>query len=164
MIIAAGALGTVDFETVRSGLAFLPDRNLIIALAVSGFGIKAGVLLLHVWLPLAHPVAPAPAHWPLFALMGVLGGAGHFALIKAFQRAPAAVVAPFSYMTLLWATGFGLVIFNELPDIWTIAGAAIIAGGGLYILHRERIRRRGSHDPAVNTPPALDIDPKKSET
>ncbi|MFT5446965.1 MAG: drug/metabolite transporter (DMT)-like permease [Gammaproteobacteria bacterium] len=100
-------------------------------------------------------VTPELAHWPLFALMGAFGAAGHFALIKAFQRAPAAVVAPFSYVNLIWAIGFGFVLFGELPDPWTVLGASLIAGGGLYILHRERVKRVGSQDPAVNTPPQV---------
>jgi len=44
-----------------SGIAASPARELIIALALAGFGIKAGALRLHVWLPLAHPIAPPPA-------------------------------------------------------------------------------------------------------
>jgi drug/metabolite transporter (DMT)-like permease len=111
-----------------------------------------GTVVLSLALP-AVWVAPQVAHWPLFALMGVFGGAGHFALIKAFQRAPAATVAPFSYVSLLWATGFGYILFDDLPDLWTLCGASVIAGGGLYILHRERVKRVGSHDPAVNKPP-----------
>jgi len=118
----------------------------------------AGTVLLSAVVPFAW-VAPQPAHWPLFALMGLFGGAGHFTLIKAFQRAPAAVVAPFSYASLVWATGLGFVVFGDLPDLWTVTGAAIIAGGGLYILHRERMRRAGGFAPAVNPdtapPPAL---------
>ena len=97
-------------------------------------------------------VSPSLAHWPLFALLGVFGGAGHFALIKAFQRAPAAVVAPFSYASLIWATGYGFLLFGDLPDLWTVLGASVIAGGGLYILHRERVKRAGGFSPAVNAP------------
>ena len=103
-------------------------------------------------------VTPQLAHWPLLILMGVFGGAGHFTLVKAFQRAPAAVVAPFSYLNLLWAIGFGFVLFGDLPDLWTILGASIIAAGSLYIVHRERVKRVGSHDPAMNTPPSP-VDP-----
>jgi len=113
----------------------------------------AGSVLLALAVP-ATWVTPEPLHWPLFALLGAFGGLGHFTLIKAFQRAPAAVVAPFSYASLLWATGYGFVIFGDLPDLWTLVGAAIIASGGLYILHRERIKRVGALDPAVN-PTAL---------
>ena len=61
MLMAAGSTGATDFASVRAGLETLPLRHLIIALVFLGFGIKAGVLILHVWLPLAHPVAPTPA-------------------------------------------------------------------------------------------------------
>lgn len=111
-----------------------------------------GAVVLSFAMPIVW-VSPDLAHWPLFALMGALGGAGHFALINAFQCAPAAVVAPFSYANLIWAIGFGFVLFGELPDLWTVFGASVIAGGGLYILHRERVKRVGALAPAVNTPP-----------
>lgn len=88
-----------------------------------------------VWLP------PAPGDWPLLVALGAFGCLGHFTLIKAFQSAPAAVVAPFSYASLIWATLFGFLVFGDLPDLWTVAGAAVIAAGGLYILHREQVRK-----------------------
>ena len=124
-----------------------------------------GTVVLSAALP-AVWVAPEPAHWPLFALLGVFGGAGHFTLIKAFQRAPAAVVAPFSYASLLWATGYGWLVFGDLPDGWTVVGAAVIAGGGLYILHRERVKRAGGFAPEVNPPPealARDADTQRND-
>ena len=68
--------------------------------------------------------------------------AGRLALAAAFTAANAAVVAPFGYLSLLWATIIGFFLFAEIPDIWTFVGAAIIAGSGLYILHRERAKKR----------------------
>jgi drug/metabolite transporter (DMT)-like permease len=121
----------------------------------------AGTLLLSLAMP-AVWVTPAPEHWPLFALLGVFGGAGHFTLIKAFQRAPAAVVAPFSYTSIIWATGYGFVLFGDLPDPWTLVGAGIIAGGGLYILHRERVKRAGGFAPQVEAPPVTAADAGRS--
>jgi formate hydrogenlyase subunit 3/multisubunit Na+/H+ antiporter MnhD subunit len=76
LILAAGAIGANDFAAVRTGLEALPLRHLIIALAFLGFGIKAGVLILHVWLPLAHPVAPAPASAVLSGTIIVTGLVG----------------------------------------------------------------------------------------
>ena len=75
--------------------------------------------------------------WLLFILAGIFGGIGHLCLIRAFRCAPASVVAPFSYSSLLWATLFGFVLFGDLPDGWTLAGATLIIGSGLYIFHRE---------------------------
>jgi len=76
MAMAMTATNAIDFETVRAGLPQAASRDLIILLALIGFGIKAGVLGLHVWLPLAHPVAPTPASAVLSGAMikaGLLG-------------------------------------------------------------------------------------------
>ena len=64
------------FEAIRAGFLDNPKRDLILFLILSGFGIKAGVIGLHVWLPLAHPVAPTPASAVLSGAMikaGLLG-------------------------------------------------------------------------------------------
>jgi drug/metabolite transporter (DMT)-like permease len=87
-------------------------------------------------------VMPDAEGWALMALTGVLGGLGHFTMIRAFTWAPAASVSPFGYSALIWATLFGLVLFHDFPDFWTIIGAVVIVGSGLYILHREHIRRQ----------------------
>ena len=79
--------------------------------------------------------------WILLVASGVAGGAGHYCLIKAMSAAPASVLAPFSYSSLIWATLFGLLIWGDWPDMWTWGGAALIVGSGLYIFHRERILR-----------------------
>ncbi len=81
---------------------------------------------------------PDLVHWPLFVMMGLCGCVGHFCLIRALRAAPASVLSPFNYSTLIWATGFSYVLFDELPDAWVYAGAAVIIGSGLYILHREQ--------------------------
>ena len=83
---------------------------------------------------------PTAVDWLLLAGSGLAGGLGHLFLIRAFRAAPASVVAPFSYSSLVWATLFGFLVWSELPDLWTLAGAALIIGSGLYIFHRERLR------------------------
>jgi nucleoside-diphosphate-sugar epimerase len=54
----------------------------------------------------------------------------------------AALVAPFKYSALLWATLIGFIVFGELPDRWTVVGAVLIVLAGLYVLHRETQLRR----------------------
>jgi len=66
---------------------------------------------------------------------------GQWMVVLAFRYADASVLAPFSYTQLLWVTILGFLVFGELPDIWTMAGAAIIIASGLYTAHRERVRR-----------------------
>jgi drug/metabolite transporter (DMT)-like permease len=82
---------------------------------------------------------PTVMGWLLFAACGLFGGLGHYCLIHSLKAAPASVVAPFNYSSIIWATLFGLVIWQEFPDGWTWAGAALIIGSGLYVFHRERV-------------------------
>jgi drug/metabolite transporter (DMT)-like permease len=74
--------------------------------------------------------------------LGCLGGLGHFLVIKAFQAAPASVIAPLGYIELLGTATLGYLIFANFPDALTWVGAGIIIASGLYIAMRER-RRRG---------------------
>lgn len=87
-------------------------------------------------------VSPDAVGWLMMAGVGLLGGGSHFCLIKAYGEAPAAVVAPFGYSNIVWAVIFGLVIWGDLPDAWTLLGAAVLVGSGLYVFHREQVRKR----------------------
>ena len=81
---------------------------------------------------------PEPLHWLMFAGMGVIGGTGHFLMIKAFEQTEASMIAPFVYTELLWSIAAGAIFFSELPGIGMLVGAAVIMGSGLFILYREQ--------------------------
>lgn len=110
-------------------------------------------LLLHgaivgtvVLLPTLPPVWHTPSEpmiWVGLVALGVLGAFGHFLLIRAHKLAPASLLAPFTYLQIIWLTLSGYLVFDQMPDIWTLYGALIIIGSGLYILHRERLVRGG---------------------
>lgn len=87
---------------------------------------------------------PRGTDWLLLVSTGLLGGAGHLCLIQAFRHAPAALVAPFSYSSLIWASFYGWLLFSEWPGFSTWLGAALIIGSGLYIFHRESQHRRNA--------------------
>ena len=74
--------------------------------------------------------------------IGVSSTVGHRFVIQAFRHADASLLAPFSYVQLLWASAFGFLLFSVLPDAFTWLGSAIIIASGLYTAHRERIRAR----------------------
>ncbi|WP_029587108.1 DMT family transporter [Bradyrhizobium sp. URHD0069] len=73
--------------------------------------------------------------------IGVASTAGQWIVVLAFRYADASVLAPFSYIQLLWVSILGFVVFGEVPDIWTVGGAIFIVASGLYTAHRERVRR-----------------------
>ncbi len=81
--------------------------------------------------------------WLMLIGTGFFGGLGHFAMIRVYESSPAATIAPFAYTELLWALGLGAIVFGDFPDTWTLVGAAIVAGSGLYVLRRERVRGAG---------------------
>lgn len=101
----------------------------------------AGTALANVIVPFGW-TTPDATGWFWMALLGIAGVSSHYAQINAYRFAPAAVVAPYIYTGLLWAIAFGFLFFGEVPDMWTIAGATLIAASGLYIFHRERIAAR----------------------
>ena len=76
--------------------------------------------------------------WVAMILLGLFGWSGHEVLIRAFRVAEASRLTPFSYVMLLYMTIWSVVLFNDFPDIWTVAGATIIVSAGLVIWVRER--------------------------
>jgi drug/metabolite transporter (DMT)-like permease len=77
----------------------------------------------------------------LMIVCGAFGTVGHYMLIVAHRLAPPAVLAPFIYSQLVWVIILGYMVFADLPNEWTLAGAAIVVASGLYMLYREQ--RRG---------------------
>jgi drug/metabolite transporter (DMT)-like permease len=85
---------------------------------------------------------PSADHWPLLVLAGFCGSFGHYLLIAAHRIAPASLLAPYSYTQILWMTMLGFVLFGDVPDRWTLIGAAIVVASGLYVFHREQVVKR----------------------
>ena len=99
-------------------------------------------MALAVWSPMTG------IEWLILLFVGFFGFAGQFLLIKAFQVAEASTVAPFIYVQLVFAGFFGWWLFDDLPDIWVLLGAAVVIGSGLYIWRRETRRPAGRSDTA----------------
>jgi drug/metabolite transporter (DMT)-like permease len=99
-----------------------------------------GVCIVSALVPLVW-VAPSWHDIALGVFIGVASTAGQWIVVLAFRYADASVLAPFSYTQLLWVSLLGFFIFGEVPDVWTVTGAAFIVASGLYTAHRERVRR-----------------------
>ena len=83
---------------------------------------------------------PSPGQLAALVSIGLLGGLSHILLTESYRYAPASLVAPYDYTTMLWAFLFGYMFFGELPTIHVYIGAAIVAGAGLFVIWRERQR------------------------
>ena len=73
----------------------------------------------------------------LFAAAGMMVSVSHLLIIQALLFAPGATVAPFKYLSLVYAAGIGYVVWGDVPNIGKITGAALVVLAGLFILHRE---------------------------
>ncbi len=103
--------------------------------ALTGFAVLTVLLPFNVAMPTWTEVA-------LGALIGLVSTMGQWLMVQAYRFGEASVLAPFSYIQIVWSTLLGFLIFGALPDHWTFLGAGIIIASGLYTAHRERLRKR----------------------
>lgn len=102
--------------------------------------------------PLYGSMPQGLLQWGLLLTTGVCGAFGHWLLIKAYKQATTAALAPYPYSQIIWMVGLGWLVFGDLPDGWTIVGAAIIVSSGLYVMHREyRLRQMATATATVAT-------------
>lgn len=102
--------------------------------------VPAGVALMA---GLGQPwVTPTPAQWGGLAGALVSGLFGYYAVVAAMRLGEVSVVAPFRYTRLVFSVLVAVIFLAERPDGWTLAGAAIVVGSGLYAFARERARKR----------------------
>lgn len=99
-----------------------------------------GMVLLLPALPFVWTWPQDTLSWVLLVAVGAFGAIGHWLLILAHQRAPATVLAPFIYSQIIWMAALGWLVFGDVPDAYTFAGAGIVIASGLYLLYRERVR------------------------
>jgi len=83
-------------------------------------------------------VLPAPREALMLICAGVLGGLGQILLTSSYRLADASLIAPFEYSSMLLALGVGFFVFNEVPTLPMLCGAAIIIAAGVLIIWRER--------------------------
>lgn len=83
-------------------------------------------------------VVPDPGDAALLILAGLLGGVGQIFLTASYREADASVVAPFEYVSILFALAIGFAVFDEVPTPTMLAGAGIVIAAGIAIIWRER--------------------------
>lgn len=94
-------------------------------------------------LPFGWVVPDAHSLWLIGACVPLVA-IGHYTMIEALRYAEAAVASPFRYSAIVWAGVLGYLLWGDVPDGWSILGTCIVIASGVYILHREFLRRRHS--------------------
>lgn len=87
---------------------------------------------------------PPVQTWGWLVFIGVIGTLGQIAVTEALKLADTTMLMPFDFLKLVWATALGILLFSELPDLLTWAGAAIVFGSSLYIAWRETHVRKAA--------------------
>ena len=102
----------------------------------------ASTILLSLPLPFVWVNPQTQSEFLLILGMASMAAMGELLVIKALEIALAVVVSPMQYTIIIWSSFYGFMVFDQLPDIYTLGGTAIIILSGLYTLHRERLRTR----------------------
>jgi drug/metabolite transporter (DMT)-like permease len=100
-----------------------------------------GATITSLTLPLAWQT---PALWqvPLILVIGLLGGFGHFLLIRAVEHASPTTLAPFSYVQLIFSTVLAFLVFREFPNHGSLLGMLVIVSAGMLAVDWRRMRRK----------------------
>ncbi len=107
---------------------------LMVMMAIGGVALCA-----HEW------VAIREEDWLLLAGLSLSGFLGQLAITEAFRTGKASSVAPFEYSALAWGMGLDWILWQVLPDRYTLLGAAIIIASGVYLIRRETVHAECEH-------------------
>lgn len=147
MLAAAVGWSFVAIMTRRLGRS--ENATTMVFHTLVGFAAAMAIPQIWIWQP------PSAADLALIAGLTAVGVLGQLSLIRAYSIAMPSVVAPFEYSGLIWAALFGFVIWNDLPDAWTVSGGGLIVASGIYIVRREARAAQRPLAGAVRTiPPA----------
>ncbi len=101
-----------------------------------------GLIVMTLSVPFAFKMPGNMLDTLVFSLPGLFGGLGHLCLVKAYENGPASAISPFNYAQLVGSVSLSVIIFHEVPDLWTGVGCTVIVMSGLYLMHREAITQR----------------------
>jgi drug/metabolite transporter (DMT)-like permease len=148
-IALAGSIFFALLMIITRKLRATSDTTLVLGQILGAllFGIVASPFA---WVP------PTTLDFYLLSLLGVVSMVAHVCVNRSLKLAPASVVVPYQYTLIVWAVVLGYLVFGDVVQIWTLAGAAVICGAGLALLLLERrsVRARAAEPTAPALPEA----------
>ena len=147
----AGMMTWAGLAVVGSAVCYT-----ISAIAVRVLGRTDSMESLMFWLISMLAVGSTLLAWPnwqslrpedtwLIVGIGITGFCGQWGITYAFRHGEVSAIAPFEYTTLIWTLGLDRLIWNNTPDRWTLVGAAIIIGSGLFLARSEKVHAEAEH-------------------
>ena len=140
LIPLAGAFGAAFAVISVRRLSQTETTATLLFYQASFIGLMAGLPMIWLW------STPDLLGLILLVLMGVLATIGQWVGVKALRLGEASVIGNIQYTQLIYAAVLGYLLFGEVPDAYTLIGAAIIVGSALYIVHRETLKKRSIPD------------------
>ena len=129
----AGAVLYATYQIVTRHLARKGERPATtLAWTLATGSVVATPLAALTWVPVSTGA------FLIMVSLGLVFGAAQLLMVQAFAHAPAAELAPFSYAQLPAATVVGLVLFDAVPDGWTLFGIAVMIGAGVFLARTQR--------------------------
>jgi drug/metabolite transporter (DMT)-like permease len=115
--------------------------------ALTGFAVLS-LAVPFVW------VLPSFRDFGLALAIGVLASFGQYFMVLAYRHAAASVLAPFTYVQMLYAILSGYLVFGALPDVLTLVGGGVVVASGLWSARNERKEAQGAalHPPTATRP------------
>jgi len=133
-VIGAAAAGAV--MVIIRLMSRTESTSTILAFQAIGVGL---IMAVPAWM---NWIAPTPGEWLLLAAIGVVSYFAQKANITAFRYGEASLLASLDYVRLVYATGLGWLLFEQLPGVSTWIGAGIIVVASIYTVHREARRKQ----------------------
>ncbi|HYC02863.1 MAG TPA: DMT family transporter [Azospirillaceae bacterium] len=130
LALAGAFCAALAMISIRRLSSTEPNSTIVFYFMLSACVISAAFLPFEFKMPTAFDAL-------LLVSIGLIGGVAQLLLTAAYRNAPVAVVAPFDYTAMIWATFYGFAIFGQVPDLTVALGALIVVGSGIYILYRE---------------------------
>lgn len=130
MGVLAAFMSALMTITIRQLNKTEPPVRIVFYFATIGT-VFFGAMLTFFW------VTPTPLELAELLVVGLIGGLSQLLMTYAYRHAPASTLAPFGYVSILWSTALGFLIWSELPGSRMLIGSAIVIVSGLYIIYRE---------------------------
>ena len=145
----AAAIGFAGSFLMAKKLVSVESPVNILFMLTAGCGLALMPAALVVW------VTPSLADTVILFIIASLATLGHHSITQALIAAPLTATQPFIFVQMIWAIGFGYLLFDETPDVWVIFGGFVIIASTTYLAHRENVVRKSvnpeSHEQPIKT-------------